>query len=101
VKLLAGLGFLSLSIASHAIAQTASPISRQRIREDVRVLSSDAFQGRGPGQAGEAKTLDYLVAQFKAAGLQPGGLNGSWLQDVPLREFDRELPVSTEMNRNL
>jgi Zn-dependent M28 family amino/carboxypeptidase len=93
VKKLAGLGFLALSIAPHVIAQTASPISISRIREDVRVLSSDDFEGRGPGQAGEGKTLEYLVAQFQAAGLQPGGPNGSWFQDVPLTEFDREPPV--------
>ncbi|HEY3814885.1 MAG TPA: M28 family peptidase [Caulobacteraceae bacterium] len=74
-----------------------SPISAARIRQDVRVLSSDAFEGRGPGQPAEHKTLDYLIAQFKAAGLQPGGPNGAWLQNVPLTQFDRSARVDASL----
>jgi Zn-dependent M28 family amino/carboxypeptidase len=84
--------------AASASAQPA-PIAAQRIREDVRALASDAFLGRGPGQPGEARTLDYLVAQFKAAGLKPGGGNGAWLQDVPLTRFDRG-PVAAALTFN-
>jgi len=76
---------ISLAVALAA----ASPISAGHIRADVRVLSSDAFGGRGPGEAGEAKTIDYLAKQFAAAGLQPGGENGGWYQDVPLVRLDR------------
>jgi Zn-dependent M28 family amino/carboxypeptidase len=60
------------------------PISPARLSADVKTLASDAFEGRAPGTPGEAKTVEWLVAQFKAAGLQPGGRGGSWTQDVPL-----------------
>nr|WP_245739318.1 M28 family metallopeptidase [Sphingomonas rubra] len=60
------------------------PISPDRLSADVRTLASDAFGGRAPGTPGEAKTINWLIAQFKAAGLQPGGRAGSWTQDVPL-----------------
>ena len=93
MKRIAGLGVAALLAASGARAEPASPITAARIREDVRALASDAFEGRGPGQAGEARTLDYLVAQFKAAGLEPGGPNGAWLQDAPMTQFDRVGPV--------
>ncbi len=73
-----------------AAALAASPITAERIRTDVKTLSSDAFGGRGPGEAGEAKTIAYLAAQFAAAGLQPGGEHGGWVQDVPLVRLDRE-----------
>ncbi|WP_036171019.1 M28 family peptidase [Noviluteimonas dokdonensis] len=53
--------------------------------EHVRVLASDAFEGRAPGSPGEEKTVDYLVSQFKAMGLQPGN-NGQWTQVVPMTE---------------
>ncbi|HVF93283.1 MAG TPA: hypothetical protein VM900_03115 [Sphingomonas sp.] len=44
--------------ASTATAQTVtSPVQPEAIKEDVRILSSDAFQGRGPGERGEAVTL--------------------------------------------
>lgn len=75
------------AILAHAVPAAAQnsppPIQADAIKEDVRVLSSDAFQGRGPGERGETVTLAYLKQQFEAAGLQPGGPNGSWFQEVP------------------
>jgi Zn-dependent M28 family amino/carboxypeptidase len=72
-----------------AAAQAPVVISADRIREDVRVLASDAFEGRGPGEAGEQKTVDYLTRAFAAAGLEPGGVDGTWVQKVPLVRLDR------------
>ena len=64
----------------------------QRLSEQVKVLSSDEFEGRGPATAGETKTLDYLIARMKEAGLQPGGdlKDGkrAWTQAVPLLQAD-------------
>lgn len=61
----------------------ASAISVEQLKIDTRTLSSDAFEGRAPGTAGEAKTVDYLIGRMKAIGLQPGN-KGQWTQDVPL-----------------
>ena len=53
--------------------------------ELVKQLSSDAFEGRGPGTPGEQKTVEYIRDQMQRIGLQPG--NGdSWFQDVPMVE---------------
>lgn len=80
----------ALLLAAPAAAQVdPSPIQAAAIREDVRAMSSDAFQGRGPGERGETVTLAYLKQQFEAAGLQPAGPNGSWFQDVPLVRMDK------------
>ncbi len=49
----------------------------------VRVLASDAFEGRFPGSAGEAKTVAYISAHFARHGLEPA-VDGSYLQSVPL-----------------
>lgn len=65
---------------------SAGQISEAHMKEMTRVLSSDAFEGRGPGTAGEEKTVAYIIERFKAAGLQPGNM-GSWVQDVPLVEI--------------
>lgn len=65
----------------------AADIDLKRYREHIRVLASDEFEGRGPATAGEKKTVAYLVAQMKAAGLQPGGINGGWTQTVGLNFF--------------
>ncbi|HEV7123505.1 MAG TPA: M28 family peptidase [Rhodanobacter sp.] len=47
-----------------------------------KTLASDAFGGRKPGTIGAQRTLDFLVAEFKRMGLQPGN-HGSWFQTVP------------------
>jgi len=72
----------ALSLA--AAAPAPDPLSPAALSADVRILAGDDFGGRAPGTAGEAKTVDWLVAQFKAAGLQPGGPDGGWTQPVPL-----------------
>jgi Zn-dependent M28 family amino/carboxypeptidase len=53
--------------------------------ELVKTLSSDAFEGRGPGTPGEEKSVDYIKAQFERIGLKPGN-HGAWFQDVPMTE---------------
>ena len=80
---------LSVSSALFAAAATNAPsIDPHRLSDDVKTLSSDAFEGRGPATAGETKTVEFVVAQLKAAGVQPGGdlKNGKreWTQAVPL-----------------
>jgi Zn-dependent M28 family amino/carboxypeptidase len=61
-----------------------APIDPARMSATARVLASDAFEGRGPGTAGEAKTIAWLAEQFHQLGLEPGGPGGSWFQTVPL-----------------
>ena len=66
-------------------APVAAPsISAERMSEITRVLASDEFQGRSMGTPGEEKTVAYLIEQFQAAGLEPGGENGGWTQTVPM-----------------
>ena len=67
---------------------SARTIDPARLAEHVRTLASDEFQGRGPATPGEEKAVAYIAEQFRAAGLQPGGPNGSWYQDVPLNQSD-------------
>lgn len=84
-------------VAAVAAATSASAeISPERIKADVATLASDAFAGRGPGQVGEEKTIAFLAEQFRKAGLEPAGPNGSWYQDVKLTRFDRVGPVRIE-----
>jgi Zn-dependent M28 family amino/carboxypeptidase len=83
---------LSVSSALFAAASTTPTIDPHRLSDEVKTLSSDAFEGRGPATEGETKTIDYMIAQFKAAGIQPGGdlKNGKrgWTQAVPLLQSD-------------
>ena len=86
--------------AATAIALVAVPVlaadtgsfSPQRLSQHIQTLGSDAYEGRGVNTRAEVKTIDYIVGQFKAAGLQPGGevVNGQrqWTQRVPLLQSE-------------
>jgi Zn-dependent M28 family amino/carboxypeptidase len=87
-------------ISSSALA--APPVDTKLMSQDIKVLSSDAFEGRGPATRAEPKTIAYIVQQFKAAGLAPGGdktkAGRAWTQNVPLAEFDTAGPVTTTVH---
>ena len=57
-----------------AVAVAPPQISPSTLTTVTQILSSDAYEGRGPATAGETKTVAYLTQQLKAAGVQPGGL---------------------------
>ncbi|MGZ8310560.1 MAG: M28 family metallopeptidase [Allosphingosinicella sp.] len=67
----------------------SSEISLPTLQRVTQQLSSDAFEGRAPGTAGEQQTVELLAREFERAGLQPGN-NGSWYQDVPLVEISAQ-----------
>jgi Zn-dependent M28 family amino/carboxypeptidase len=84
--------------AASAIALATAPLgaaptggfSTERLSNVDKMLSSDAFQGRGTAAPIEPTVINYIAQQFAAAGIQPGGdiVNGqrTWFQSVPLLE---------------
>jgi Zn-dependent M28 family amino/carboxypeptidase len=58
--------------------------SADRILGHIRTLSSDEFEGRGPGSKGEQFTIKYLEDQYRSSGLEPGNPDGTYQQSVPL-----------------
>ena len=77
-------------LATPVDAAVPGSIHADRIKAEVRTLSSNAFDGRGPGEAGEARTIAFLSAQMAAIGLSPAGDHDGWTQDVPLVRLDRQ-----------
>ncbi len=72
------------SAASAAVTAAEAGISSADILARTKILSSDEFEGRAPGSAGEEKTVAYLVDEFKQLGLKPGNPDGTYIQNVPL-----------------
>ncbi|MGL5837314.1 MAG: M28 family metallopeptidase [Sphingorhabdus sp.] len=74
-----------------ALAITIPQLSEATMKDVTRTLSSDAFEGRAPGTAGEDKTVALMIEKFEGAGLAPGNpsssKDGGWTQDVPLVEI--------------
>ena len=78
--------FAGLSLVAVPALAAPPAISIDTLKTVTKTLSSDAFEGRAPTTAGEAKTIAYIEAQFKAAGIKPGN-KGKWLQAVPMVEI--------------
>ncbi|MGW8189735.1 M28 family metallopeptidase [Sphingomonas hankookensis] len=77
---------LALLLASTgALAQTA-PLTPEEaaMRAHVAFLASDDMKGRAPGTPEYDRAAAYVAEQMRAAGLQPAGDNGTYLQSVPL-----------------
>ncbi|HVU17160.1 MAG TPA: M28 family metallopeptidase [Candidatus Didemnitutus sp.] len=70
--------------ADPSVAPALNAISGASIRHHTAVLSSDDFEGRAPGTAGEDKTVAYLESEFRRLGLAPGNSNGTYIQAVPM-----------------
>lgn len=71
-KLLVLLSLASLlAIAAFAQGYT-SRFSEAKMRDRVKTLSSDAFEGRGPGTPGGQKAAKYIADQMRSAGVLPG-----------------------------
>lgn len=62
----------------------------ERMRADLKFLSSDLLEGRGTGARGGRIAEEYIAAQFELAGLKPLGDNGTFLQKVPLIGLDTQ-----------
>ena len=87
-------------LAASAMALTTVPLaaasmdgfSPRRLSSHVQELGSDAYEGRGVNTPAETKTVNYIIDQFRSAGLEPGGdlVGGKrkWTQDVPLLQSE-------------
>lgn len=80
-------GVAAAAVIFAASSASAQEFSAQRLSDHIRVLASDGMAGRFPGSPEEAKVMGYLQAHYEALGLQPGGPNGQWTQEVDLVKF--------------
>ncbi|QNM84055.1 M20/M25/M40 family metallo-hydrolase [Sphingomonas sabuli] len=83
--------------AAQPAPQTKLSAAAERVRADVEFLSHDLLEGRDSGSRGYDIAAAYVAAQFRAIGLQPGGTNGSWYQQVPFRRATHAAPVEASL----
>ncbi len=88
--------FAATLVASPLLAQKAAPpvtippavkaaeasIDAERIRAHDAFLADDLLEGRGPGVRGGDLAAKYIATQFALAGLEPGGDNGTFFQQI-------------------
>ncbi|HVY89505.1 MAG TPA: M28 family metallopeptidase [Hyphomonadaceae bacterium] len=99
----AGLAFLALSScdakkAEPAAAAPAAPaapagpvgaklttspdITAADLAARDKELADDKYEGRGPGTLTGEAAAQWIADEMKRAGMEPGGPNGSWFQEV-------------------
>lgn len=97
ISLATGIALAALTCVAHAEVA----VDPAKLSAHVKILASDAYEGRAPATPAEQKTVAYITEQMKAAGLQPGGdlKNGTraWTQDVPLAQFNIEGPMDVSV----
>ena len=71
---------VDLSGAGVAAEAAAEQITGDYMRDIVIEISSDAYEGRGPGTAGDEKTRKWLIDEMQRLGLEPGAADGGWEQ---------------------
>lgn len=69
-----------IALAALAAAASFDRISPDSLRANITWLAADAREGRLSPSPGLDASADYLAAQFRAAGLAPGGQKGTFFQ---------------------
>src|SRR5688572_26369378 len=72
-RLALSLCFLLIFVPCPVLAQVNGPIREENVRAELGFLASDAMQGRGSGTVYERIAAEYVGAQFRQFGLEPGG----------------------------
>ena len=75
-----------------ALRRALATIRGEALRAHMRFLADDRLEGRGTATRGHEIAAAYMATQFEAAGLEPGGVRGTWFQPVPFRRL-QSIPV--------
>jgi hypothetical protein len=63
---------------------TTAAITEADLRQRVFRITDDSTMGRETGSKGAYVVTEYIAAEWKRLGLEPGGENGTWFQTVPM-----------------
>ncbi|MCW3846371.1 M28 family metallopeptidase [Sphingomonas sp. LB-2] len=78
-----------LLLAPFAAQAQVAPLTPEQteLKSTVQFLSADSMRGREAGTRDFDVAADFMASQYMAAGLKPGGANGSWFQPVSLVSY--------------
>ncbi|MCA8890392.1 MAG: M28 family peptidase [Hyphomonas sp.] len=63
---------------------TVADITADDLAVRIKTLADDTFEGRGPGTPTGEAAAEWIAAEMNRIGLEPGGDNGSYLQEVKM-----------------
>lgn len=67
-------------------------ITADMMRDIVREISDDKYEGRGPGSRGDIAAREFLIGEMEALGLEPGAADGGWEQAFELVGLTADQP---------
>ena len=84
--------FLLLNGQVDVQGQQQTALRPESVESTLRYLASDAMAGRDTPSLQQEEAAVYIARRFAAAGLKPGGKNGSWFHIYELdgKEWDPE-----------
>ena len=74
-------------------------VNLKNLHQDIKMLASDEFEGRGPLTAGEKLTIEYLAKKYQLIGLAPGNKN-SFYQAVPMAKVTPDQNMQLVIGEN-
>jgi len=77
-----------------ALAELPPVFSEPKLAEHVAFLAAPEREGRGIGTRGLDAAAEYVAAQFRTIGLQPGGDDGTWFQSFATAQSPDGKPVT-------
>ena len=78
-----------------ALAELPPVFSRKDMMAHVTWLAAPEREGRGLGTPELEQSAEYIAEQMRAAGLEPGGDNGTWFQRFTVPEGPDGKPIET------
>ena len=69
--------------AGTSTGATSADITEADLRRRLFLIADDSMMGRETGSEGAFKAADYIAAEFRRLGLEPGGENGTYFQTIP------------------
>ncbi len=74
------------TVPKNTVHDDTPKVNLANVHEDIKVLASDEFAGRGPLTEGETLTINYLAEQYQKIGLE-GAVAGKYLQPVEMAQL--------------
>jgi hypothetical protein len=78
-------GFLALLVSCSSTKWSATATDQAQMLADITYLADDKLEGRTFGSKGEIKAGDYIARRYKQLGLKPMGENGTWFQELTVK----------------
>jgi hypothetical protein len=79
---------------AQSVEQAVNSITQADMYRHIEVMAHDSMRGRDTPSPELDLTAEYIAAEFRRIGLEPGAENDSYIQRYPLTELRRELTVT-------